>query len=837
MNDRNALSPGTLLHQYRIDSVIGQGGFGITYLAFDTDLQRKVAIKECYPQGFVERSGTTIVATSSTTEKDFGWALDKFVEEATTLARFKHPGIVQVLQILKRENNSAYMVLEFIEGQSLDAWLNSRSGPPTEQELRKVIEPIFDALEVVHENGIAHRDIAPDNIFIRTNGEAVLLDFGTAKQIVGHQTRTMNLVVKDGYSAPEQYYEKGKQGPWTDIYAFASTLYRAIAGKRPVDAIARQDALHNEEDDPLVPLSDIAPKGYSKSFLDAIHLGMTPQVKLRPKDLHEWRAVLLDGTVPNISPQLPDADKTHLFKGSENASPQNSHKKPPLLFKGFVALLGLAVMAAGGGYWYINRVKPAATTTLTTSVTENPATTKKATPQRPVSSDRQDSIQTPPKASSLASDLAKKKKQEEDRQKALILKEADDWKRASLEDTEGAYSRYLRAHPDTSRSNDIDKALLALASPWARTLSGQNSETAYAVATNKDTIAVAGAMAKLGHATTGLIYSLSQSGKQRWRKEINHEGSSVIEDILIAHNEDVVAVGHFHKSGSNVVNAFALRYSKSGDLVWKVNMGSSSFSSFNTIDEMPNNDLILAGSVFSGKTNGRDGWFMRLSSSGQILAERSLGGAGDDTFLGAKTLPTGEIALVGKRQKPERGDSEFWLLKLSTTGQTLWERIAGGSASDQYNAVAARSDGQFFAAGETTSLGTGAIDAMITRVARDNRMHPKPIMHKLDDILTSIATTHDGGVIVGGYTASKGAGKTDGWLTKYDASLKTVLWERVIGGSDAEKIEAIEVISDDSVVASGTVEGDSPDDMSIWLVKLGADGRYQTGQQTHLVSN
>ena len=265
MTTKHALASGTMLRQYRIDDVIGQGGFGITYLAFDTDLKRRVAIKECFPRDFVGREGTTVIPTHSPNKKDFDWAMSKFVEEATTLARFKNPGIVQVLQILKGENSSAYMVLEFIEGSDLAAHLREYGKPMPEAELKQLITPIYDALEVVHKQGIAHRDVAPDNIFIRKTGEAVLLDFGAAKQTVNQHSRTMNLVVKDGYSAPEQYYAEGRQGSWTDVYAFAATLYRAISGKRPIDAMARLDALNNGEPDPLPSLHKIVGDKYSKA--------------------------------------------------------------------------------------------------------------------------------------------------------------------------------------------------------------------------------------------------------------------------------------------------------------------------------------------------------------------------------------------------------------------------------------------------------------------------------------------------------------------------------------------------------------------------------------------
>ena len=143
MDNLNSLVLGTRLRQYRIDSILGQGGFGITYLAEDEDLQRKVAIKECYPGMFVSRQGTTVVPTTSEGEADYNWALKKFRDEATTLAKFKHPGIVQVLQIIKDENNTAYMVLEFVEGQSFESWLKGLDQLPNEKQLRALTEPLF----------------------------------------------------------------------------------------------------------------------------------------------------------------------------------------------------------------------------------------------------------------------------------------------------------------------------------------------------------------------------------------------------------------------------------------------------------------------------------------------------------------------------------------------------------------------------------------------------------------------------------------------------------------------------------------------------------------------
>ena len=234
---RNALNTDHLLHWYRIERVLGQGGFGITYLAFDNNLQQEVAIKEYLPMELAVREGDNSVFPVSDRQGDrFKWGLDRFLAEARTLAKFRHPGIVRVLSVFEA-NNTAYMVMEYERGETLQELL-SRRKTLRESEIDNILSPILDGLEQVHKSGFIHRDIKPANIFLRENNTAVLIDFGSARQALGQETRTLTSIVSPGYAPYEQYYSKSdKQGPWTDIYGLAATLYRAISSDEQQDTV------------------------------------------------------------------------------------------------------------------------------------------------------------------------------------------------------------------------------------------------------------------------------------------------------------------------------------------------------------------------------------------------------------------------------------------------------------------------------------------------------------------------------------------------------------------------------------------------------------------------
>ncbi len=290
MDDRLTLPPNTLLlGEFSIARVIGTGGFGITYEADDVALEAAVAIKEYYPAEIGSRDAGLTVRPSSRHHSDlFEWGRSRFLEEARMLARFKHPGIVRVTRVFEA-NSTAYMVMEFERGQSFEAWLQSLGRPPTQEELDLIAGRVLDALATLHGENLLHRDIAPDNIIIRENGDPVLLDFGAARHAVVERTRTIAGIIKSGYSPQEQYSSDSRlQGPWTDLYAFGATLYRAVVGKPPVEAPSRVDS------DPLVPAQQAAADRYRASFLAAIDACLKVKPSERPRSAPELRCLLLE---------------------------------------------------------------------------------------------------------------------------------------------------------------------------------------------------------------------------------------------------------------------------------------------------------------------------------------------------------------------------------------------------------------------------------------------------------------------------------------------------------------------------------------------------------------
>ena len=286
---KQALPRGHLLRDYRLLDVLGVGGFGVTYVAFHEGLQEKVAVKEYLPNEFAVRDGVTVQAKSDADLDSFEWGLDRFVEEARTLARFKHANVVRVRDYF-RANNTAYIVMDYEEGEALDVLLD-RLGSLTPGQLSSLLLPLVDGLRQVHTAGFLHRDIKPANIFVRRSDESpVLLDFGAARQSLGRKSRNVTALVSPGYSPPEQYESDGEQGAWTDIYALSAMCYRAITGRAPVDAAQRMNRLLRGDPDPLADLADGAGDGYPAALLHAVDQGLRLKPTERTQTLDAWLA-------------------------------------------------------------------------------------------------------------------------------------------------------------------------------------------------------------------------------------------------------------------------------------------------------------------------------------------------------------------------------------------------------------------------------------------------------------------------------------------------------------------------------------------------------------------
>jgi len=232
-----------LLGKFIIGKVLGKGGFGVTYLAYDLRRECKVAIKEYMPDTLSYRTpGKTLVSTYLGEKEDsFKLGSEKFYEEAKTISKFNgHPNIINVHEFFY-ENNTAYFVMEYIDGMDLKTYIIQKGGKISQDEGINLLIPIMDALIVVHSIGILHRDISPDNIYITKAGDVKLLDFGAARQVVGEKSKSLSVILKPGFAPFEQYQTRGKQGPWTDVYALAATMYYCLAGQIPEAAMDRME--------------------------------------------------------------------------------------------------------------------------------------------------------------------------------------------------------------------------------------------------------------------------------------------------------------------------------------------------------------------------------------------------------------------------------------------------------------------------------------------------------------------------------------------------------------------------------------------------------------------
>ena len=332
-----ALPVGFRLFEYRIDGVLGQGGFGIAYKATDVNLNAKVVIKEYLPEDFAYRAIDRSVCARDEQDQHFYQAgLENFLVEARTLATFRHPHIVRVARFFEA-NRTAYMVLEYERGESLKSWRRKHESVP-EAVIVSLLAPLFDGLAVVHRSGFLHRDIKPDNIYMRDeDGSLVLLDFGAARQTASEKAET-GAVVTPGYAAIEQYAGGGRQGPWTDIYSLGATLFWLITGKKPMEAPSRL-----QDPDPQPSAKLLGEGRYSEEFLGAIDWALELHPSERPQDLDEFRSMLFASHAGALG--LQEA----LRKGDDTDGPGNESWAVTLRSP---RLLKARLLRAARGLWH-----------------------------------------------------------------------------------------------------------------------------------------------------------------------------------------------------------------------------------------------------------------------------------------------------------------------------------------------------------------------------------------------------------------------------------------------------------------------------------------------------
>lgn len=290
--------------KYMIGRVLGEGGFGITYIAIDLNLNMPVAIKEYYPNGFVSRD-TTVHANNNVTKfqgeklEFFEKGLERFLGEARSIAQFYQTnGIAKVIDFFK-ENETAYIVMEFVDGITLKQYLKDKGGKLDVNIVISLMKPVINSLKQVHEEGLIHRDISPDNIMINKQGDLKLLDFGAARKYENSDNKSLSIMLKPGYAPEEQYRTKGNQGPYTDVYALCATMYKMITGKTPPESLERR-----VEDDIVWPSA----LGISipENIENLLKKGMEVLSKDRIQNMKELENCLYNGqTVDvNIKPEI-----------------------------------------------------------------------------------------------------------------------------------------------------------------------------------------------------------------------------------------------------------------------------------------------------------------------------------------------------------------------------------------------------------------------------------------------------------------------------------------------------------------------------------------------------
>ncbi len=304
----SSLPVGMRLAEFEITGVIGEGGFGIVYSAHDLSLQRMVAIKEYLPTAFAQRADDgSVQVKSEEYRKTFTAGLTSFVNEARMLAKFSHPGLVEVFRFWEA-SGTAYMVMRYYRGVTLREALRSSRELITEQWLCETLDPILLALKELHNERCFHRDVAPDNILVLPNGKSVLMDFGAARRIISGMTQALTTVLKPGYAPIEQYYDDGSmpQGAWTDIYAVGGLLYYMMVGKVPVQAISRMMS------DPLKPVSEVALGAYSERLCSVVMKCLAVLPEHRYQSIDELRGALGWVILPVMStlPRQPEAAPT-----------------------------------------------------------------------------------------------------------------------------------------------------------------------------------------------------------------------------------------------------------------------------------------------------------------------------------------------------------------------------------------------------------------------------------------------------------------------------------------------------------------------------------------------
>jgi len=406
-----ALKTGQIIGRYEILSILGQGGFGITYRARDTQLEREVALKEYLPTALaVRQDGVTVLPRSTKMAEDFTWGRDRFVSEGRTLASLHGAtAIVNVFDFLEA-NGTAYIVMELLSGETLEDRIK-RDGKLDAEAVDKILWPLLDGLEQVHKAGFLHRDIKPANILLNSEGKPTLIDFGASRAAMVGRTTALTAIFTPGYAAAEQM-TSAKQGPWTDIYGLSATLYHAITGNTPPSAFDRM------LEDKYQPLAQLAPAGFSRGLCAGIDAGLTVVSISRPQSIAGWRPIL--GMT-----QAPAAAATVVI-GKGDAGKITSSTTPPAVKKKpvgiWIAIAVILLALLGGGGYYLTAMRGPDSETLKAQAAAKAAEDARQKAEQEAAALRDQQA----KAAQAAAEAERQKKLEAEQQKAEAEKKRAD---------------------------------------------------------------------------------------------------------------------------------------------------------------------------------------------------------------------------------------------------------------------------------------------------------------------------------------------------------------------------------------------------------------------------
>ncbi len=461
-----ALSAGRMIGRYEVVSVLGQGGFGITYRARDGQLGREVAIKEYLPLALaVRQDGTTVLPRSTGAAEDFTWGRERFVAEGRTLASLQDaPAIVRVFDFLEA-NGTAYIVMQLLHGETLESRLK-RTGPLKSAEIDRILWPLLDGLEQVHNAGFLHRDIKPANILLDDAGNPTLIDFGASRAAIAGRSTALTAIFTPGYAAAEQM-TSAKQGPWTDIYGLSATLYHAITGQTPPSAFDRM------LDDAYEPLGKKALPDFARGLLAGIDAGLAVRASDRPQSIAGWRPILgqfaaLAGDATVVLVRPPEAPPPAVVESVAEKAAAPARRRGIGLWIGAAAA---AIVVLAGGYYTLVGNKRAAAPLV--AVASAPSAVDKAAQDAQLAAEAQRlkdqaelaRLRTEAAAREKAEQEAAQRRQIEEETRRKVTTEMADKQRQQDEarqKTEAEAATLRKAEEDAKKSAEVAENALRL---------------------------------------------------------------------------------------------------------------------------------------------------------------------------------------------------------------------------------------------------------------------------------------------------------------------------------------------------------------------------------------